>query len=62
MKKIKNSPADLILQTASIDKLNSPERGYYKGNNMKDFINGIILGLIAFALPTIVYAFRVGAL
>ena len=29
---------------------------------MKDFINGIILGLIAFALPTIVYVFRVGAL
>ena len=29
---------------------------------MKDFLQGIILGLIAFALPTIVYAFRVGAL
>lgn len=29
---------------------------------MKDFINGIILGLIAFGIPTLVYALRVGAL
>lgn len=29
---------------------------------MKQFIQGIILGLIAFGIPTLVYALRVGAL
>jgi hypothetical protein len=29
---------------------------------MKQFLQGIILGLIAFGIPTLVYALKVGAL
>jgi hypothetical protein len=29
---------------------------------MKEFLKGIILGLIAFGIPTLVYALKVGAL
>lgn len=33
-----------------------------KVNNMKQFLEGIILGLIAFGIPTLIYAMKVGAL
>ena len=29
---------------------------------MKQFLQGIILGLIAFGIPTLIYAMKVGAL
>jgi hypothetical protein len=29
---------------------------------MKEFLKGIILGLIAFGIPTLIYAMKVGAI